>query len=46
MLDAETRGIIAEGKPRELRDTSPNPKVRAFFRPNGGGVGVRESLQR
>jgi len=34
MLDAETRGIIAEGKPSELRDSSPNPKVRAFFRPN------------
>jgi phospholipid/cholesterol/gamma-HCH transport system ATP-binding protein len=36
MLDAETRGIIAEGRPSELRDSSPNPKVRAFFRPNGG----------
>ncbi|MEI6646115.1 MAG: ATP-binding cassette domain-containing protein [bacterium] len=37
MLDAETRGIIAEGKPKELRDTSPDPKVRAFFRPNSLG---------
>lgn len=37
MLDSETRGIIAEGKPKELRDTSPDPKVRAFFRPNGVG---------
>ena len=36
MLDAETRGIIAEGKPVDLRDSSSNPKVRTFFRPNGG----------
>lgn len=34
MLDAETRGIIAEGSPATLRDTSDNPKVRAFFRPD------------
>ena len=37
MLDAETRSIIAEGKPSELRDSSPNPKVRTFFRPNAVG---------
>jgi phospholipid/cholesterol/gamma-HCH transport system ATP-binding protein len=34
MLDAETRGIIAEGSPADLRDTSSNPKVRTFFRPD------------
>ena len=31
MLDKEHRGIIAIGKPQELRDHSPNPKVRQFF---------------
>lgn len=34
MLDAETRTIIAEGKPAELRDNSPLEKVRTFFNPN------------
>ena len=34
MLDAETRTIIAEGKPAELRDHSPLEKVRTFFSPN------------
>lgn len=33
MLDAETRTIIAEGKPTELRDHSPLEKVRTFFNP-------------
>jgi phospholipid/cholesterol/gamma-HCH transport system ATP-binding protein len=32
MLDKEARGMIAEGDPRQLRDTSENPVVRAFFR--------------
>lgn len=31
MLDKETRSIIAEGDPRELRDHSDDPRVRAFF---------------
>jgi phospholipid/cholesterol/gamma-HCH transport system ATP-binding protein len=31
MLDKEARGMIAEGDPRELRDHSENPVVRAFF---------------
>lgn len=31
MLDASAKGIIAEGDPRELRDHSPDPRVRAFF---------------
>lgn len=31
MLDRSARGIIAEGHPRELRDRSPDPRVRAFF---------------
>lgn len=31
MLDKRTRGIIAAGDPRELRDHSDNPWVRQFF---------------
>jgi phospholipid/cholesterol/gamma-HCH transport system ATP-binding protein len=31
MLDKRTKGIIATGKPQELRDHSPNPWVRQFF---------------
>jgi len=32
MLDKETKGIVAEGKPEDLRDRSDNPRVRQFFR--------------
>ena len=32
MLDRRRRGIIAEGDPRELRDTSTDPYVQQFFR--------------
>ncbi len=31
MLDKQTKGIVATGKPLELRDHSDNPKVRQFF---------------
>jgi len=31
MLDKEAKGVIAEGKPAELRDHSDNPRVRQFF---------------
>ncbi len=31
MLDGETKGIIAEGDPRDLKVHSPDPKVRRFF---------------
>ena len=31
MLDKRTKGIIATGKPQELRDHSPDPWVRQFF---------------
>ena len=31
MLDGESKQIVAEGKPADLRDHSPNPQVRAFF---------------
>ncbi len=33
MLDKETRGIIAEGDPRDLRDNSHNRFVKDFFNP-------------
>src|SRR3954471_7051225 len=32
MLDKAAKGIIAEGDPRTLRETSDNPIVRGFFR--------------
>jgi phospholipid/cholesterol/gamma-HCH transport system ATP-binding protein len=32
MLDKAAQGMIAEGDPRELRDHSTHPTVRAFFR--------------
>ncbi|MDX2166947.1 MAG: ATP-binding cassette domain-containing protein [Deltaproteobacteria bacterium] len=31
MLDPSTKGIIAEGPPKQLRDTSDDPRVHAFF---------------
>ena len=31
LLDCQKRSIIAEGKPRELQESSPDPWVRAFF---------------
>lgn len=32
MLDKQKQGIIAEGRPQDLRDHSENPYVRKFFR--------------
>jgi phospholipid/cholesterol/gamma-HCH transport system ATP-binding protein len=32
MLDAGARGVIAEGRPRELAEASPDPRVREFLR--------------
>jgi phospholipid/cholesterol/gamma-HCH transport system ATP-binding protein len=31
MLDKSTKGIVAEGKPQELKETSTNPLVTNFF---------------
>jgi phospholipid/cholesterol/gamma-HCH transport system ATP-binding protein len=31
MLDKTSKKIIAEGTPRDLKDSSPNPLVRRFF---------------
>lgn len=35
MLDKRARGIIAEGDPRELRDSAENPEVRRFLNRDG-----------
>jgi len=35
MLDKEERGIIAMGNPQELRDRSPDPRVKQFFTRQG-----------
>jgi phospholipid/cholesterol/gamma-HCH transport system ATP-binding protein len=31
MLDKGAKGIIAQGDPKVLRDSSPDPRVRQFF---------------
>jgi len=36
MLDRDTHGIIAEGQPAVLAETSTNPKVTEFLRREGG----------
>lgn len=47
MLDKRTRGIIAEGDPKYLRDHSQNPFVRHFFNrlaEDDGGTARKETL--
>jgi len=46
-LDAETRTQIAHGNPRTLRDSCPDPKVRAFLRrgETDGAAHERPSLR-
>ncbi|MFN2427076.1 MAG: ABC transporter ATP-binding protein [Candidatus Binatia bacterium] len=39
-LDTDTRTMIAQGDPKELRDSHPDPKVRRFL--NRGGPGEEE----
>lgn len=34
LIDAEVKGILAQGSPTQLRDEHPNKKVRAFFQSN------------
>jgi len=43
MLDGETKSIIAEGKPLELREHSSDPRVHAFFnrKPDGNAQSRR-----
>jgi phospholipid/cholesterol/gamma-HCH transport system ATP-binding protein len=38
MLDRDAQGIIAEGRPRDLADTSGDPRVREFLTPGGEKV--------
>jgi phospholipid/cholesterol/gamma-HCH transport system ATP-binding protein len=38
MLDRDARGIIARGDPRELRERSPDARVRRFFNREPRGV--------
>lgn len=39
MLDAAKRTLVAEGRPRELSETSDDPAVRRFFRREAEGGG-------
>ena len=41
-LDAETRTMLATGKPSELRDRSPDPRIRAFLT-RGSSEEVRQT---
>ena len=38
MLDRRARGIVAEGRPQDLRDHSDNPVVRQFFNRQAGAL--------
>jgi phospholipid/cholesterol/gamma-HCH transport system ATP-binding protein len=40
-LDEETKTITARGDPKVLRDTCPDPKVRAFLTRGRPGAGVK-----
>jgi phospholipid/cholesterol/gamma-HCH transport system ATP-binding protein len=42
MIDPGARGIIAEGEPKQLRDSSPDPRVRDFLNRRGEPVGQQE----
>jgi phospholipid/cholesterol/gamma-HCH transport system ATP-binding protein len=42
MLDRETKGIIAEGDPRVLRDSSSDPRVRDFLNRRDATVSHKE----
>src|SRR5215813_14046704 len=37
-LDADTKTMLAVGPPKTLRDTSPEPKIRAFLRRGDAGA--------
>ena len=41
MLDRETKGVIAEGDPRELRDRSEDPRVREFLNRRRDATGAK-----
>jgi phospholipid/cholesterol/gamma-HCH transport system ATP-binding protein len=42
-LDRETKTIVATGRPRDLRDNSKIPAVRAFFRRQSEAVVQRSA---
>ena len=42
MLDKQTKGIIAEGTPKDLKNNSPHPLVRQFFN-SGVKTGMAEA---
>jgi phospholipid/cholesterol/gamma-HCH transport system ATP-binding protein len=42
MLDRDAKGIIAEGDPNQLRDHSPDERVREFLNRRGGPVRQQE----
>ncbi len=42
MLDRDAKGIIADGDPRQLRDGSPDPRVREFLNRRGEAVRQQE----
>ena len=44
MLDKQQRGIIAQGDPRRLRESTENPDVRRFFRREAKGESPEGSL--
>jgi phospholipid/cholesterol/gamma-HCH transport system ATP-binding protein len=44
MLDKRARGIVAAGRPAELRDRSPDEQVRRFFRRETGAERGEEAV--
>lgn len=43
MLDAEEKGIIAQGKPYDLKNCADDVRVRDFFNRSAGGMSVKNS---
>ena len=44
LVDRTTRSIVATGDPRELRETSGDPRVRDFFNPSARQADTAESI--
>jgi phospholipid/cholesterol/gamma-HCH transport system ATP-binding protein len=38
MVDSDTKGILARGRPQELKEQSDNPRVRQFFNREAGSL--------
>jgi phospholipid/cholesterol/gamma-HCH transport system ATP-binding protein len=45
-LDSETKTMLAVGNPKTLRDTSPNPKIRAFLNRGVSDAALSETAKR